>query len=218
MVAKNGFEHKCQSEKIYRNQVEAKTLQEVGFSTEQINLLWDFYVTHTLGGESELARKVTDYGWKATTGKENGYPALLQKLAESANIERFCIIKANKINETLKQMNLSPKGKICVEHPRAVMNQRYGIKLNENELIEFDHKESKVAALFRHIRNAFAHGRIYCFENGNILLEDKNDSTPTAEILIPKHVLLDWIFVVDEEKKYYNYEMIEEKQDGKLDS
>ena len=203
MAVKEGFKHNCQGKKISRNQLEATTLQELGFSKKQINMMWDFYVTHSLGGGSELSRKVTDYGWRATTGKRDGYPALLQNLAESANIEKFCIIKANKINETLRQMNLSPKGTICIEHPRAVMNQNYGIKLNENEIIEFDHKESKVAALFRHIRNAFAHGRIYCLGNENILLEDKNDSTPTAEILIPKYALFNWIFVVDQYKTFY---------------
>ncbi|MEE0434919.1 MAG: hypothetical protein UDB11_05890 [Peptococcaceae bacterium] len=198
--------------------VEAKTLQEIGFSKEQINLIWDFYVIHTLGGGSELSRKVTDYGWKTTTGKKEGYPALLRKLAESANIEKFCIIKVNKTNETLKKMNLSPKGKICIEHPRAVMNQNYGIKLNENEIIEFDHKESKVAALFRHIRNALAHGRIYCFENGNILLEDKDGRTATVEILIQKHALLDWIFVVDKDHKYYSEDILKEENNGTFDS
>lgn len=64
-------------------------------------------------------------------------------------------------------------------------------------------KSGKPEAFFTHIRNSFAHGNTYFFDNGNVLLEDKNRSNITAMILIRQQTLLDWISLIDKDQKYY---------------
>lgn len=59
----------------------------------------------------------------------------------------------------------------------------------------------KIKCLFRHIRNAFAHGNTYFFENENVLLEDKDGKKVTARILIPQQALLEWTGIIDKSRK-----------------
>lgn len=58
-------------------------------------------------------------------------------------------------------------------------------------------------SILTHIRNAFAHGNTYFFENGNTLLEDKNRNIITARILLKLQTLLDWIGLIDKEQRFY---------------
>ena len=57
--------------------------------------------------------------------------------------------------------------------------------------------------MFTHIRNAFAHGNTYFFENGNVLLEDKDGNKITARILIAVQTLVDWIRLIDKDSIIY---------------
>ena len=66
--------------------------------------------------------------------------------------------------------------------------------------------ESRIKALFRHMRNSFAHGNTYFFDNNMVLLEDKDGGKITATILLPVHSLVDWIFIVDKNGNYYSRE------------
>lgn len=54
-----------------------------------------------------------------------------------------------------------------------------------------------------HIRNVFAHGNTYFFDNGNVMLENKNGATIIARMIIKQQTLLDWIFIIDKEQRYY---------------
>ena len=91
-----------------------------------------------------------------------------------------------------------------LEHPRAILLQKYSITVDENEKFKFSGGgENHVNCLFRHIRNSFAHGNTYFFDNGNVLLEDKDNSKITAAILIKQQTLLDWIRVIDKEEQFY---------------
>lgn len=45
--------------------------------------------------------------------------------------------------------------------------------------------------MFAYIRNTFAHGNTYYFDNENVLLEDKDQRKITAWILIPMQALLE---------------------------
>lgn len=86
------------------------------------------------------------------------------------------------------------------------MLQNYHITVDENDIPVFDSNnpaESKLTAFFRHIRNAFAHANTYFFDNGIVLLEDKDKSKLTAAILIKQQTLLDWIKVIDKGENYY---------------
>ena len=198
-----GFVHHCSDAKVSKI-ANKKSLTDSPFSCAQIDMLWDFYVTHAISGGSGLARSVNDYGWKKDDNKKNGYPALEGKLIEKAGFDNnICFIRSATCKDTLSAMDLSGD-RICVKHPRAVLLQNYFISIDENEKMSFARSgENHVNCLFRHIRNAFAHGNTYFFDSGTVLLEDRDNSKMTAEILIGQQTLLDWIKIIDKEEKYY---------------
>lgn len=208
--------------KIDKNQYK-KSIYESGLPAEQINLIWDFYVTHQIIKEKDikdgdLYRSVKDYGWKTTTSTIDGYPALEFNLAHKAEIDEFIIIKADSINKHLAEKDLK-NSYLSIDSPRAVLKQKYSCKPNEDEIVQYESMETRVAAILRHVRNALAHGNTYFFDNGKILLEDKDGATKiSAEILVNRQTLLDWIFVVDKDEKYYSRKMSEEENNGTIDS
>lgn len=203
MAGKIGFEHHCTGEKVSKIE-NKKSLKDSLFSHAQIDMIWDFYVTHAICGGSGLERSVIDYGWTKDDKKSSGYPAIEKALFDIADLSRkICFIRAKTCKDTLTAMDLS-EDLICVNHERAVLLQNYNISIDENDTIQFSGGgENHVNCLFRHIRNALAHGNTYFFDNGMVLLEDKDNSKITASILIKQQSLLDWIRVIDKEEKFY---------------
>lgn len=203
MAGKNGFTHNCAFNKE-RKSVYKNSIINSNYTDIEINIIWDFYVTHSLSNGSSLSRKIIDYGWDATISSTNGYNAIEKLLCLNANISEFCFIKAKTCKDTLNTMDLS-NDFICVFHPRAVMLQDYSVSIDENENLKLESKENHILCLMRHIRNAFAHGNTYFFDNDNMLLEDNDGGRITASILIPKRSLLDWIKIIDKNSKYYTF-------------
>lgn len=190
--------HICTSEK-YDIQNRKMAIKDSGFSADEVNLIWDFYVTKSPAEQSAQSISFTNYGWENTTNKENGYPALEKELAENAGIESFYMIRTKTIKDTLILLGLGNRT-IYIEHPRAVLTQKYSVNVDEKENMQLKSEESRVKCLFRHIRNSFAHGNTYFFENDMMLLEDKDKNTITARILMPRKSLLSWIDIVDKNK------------------
>lgn len=196
-----GFTHKCKSEKCDITRYK-KTINESIFTDVEIKHIWEFYVTKSIAEQSSQSISLENYGWESTTNQETGFPALEALLIEAANISALCCIRAKSIKDTLAAMDLLGD-RICIEHPRAVLKQDFNYDVNENEKFSFEFKESRIKCLFRHIRNAFAHGNTYFFDNGNMLLEDKEgngDRKITAKILIPQSALISWISIVDKDR------------------
>lgn len=205
MAGMDGFVHTCETDRSEKKRYKS-SLFESSFSQEEQAIIWDFYVTRSISGASSQSFSVTDFGWKTTQSKTNGYPAIEEKMATIASFDNgFCMIRSSTIKDTLKAMDLSGEN-ICVEHPRAVLKQNYKISCDENEKMQFDSSatESRFVCLFRHIRNAFAHGNTYFFENGSILLEDyEGKNTITCSMVIKHEVLMEWIYAIDFSEKYY---------------
>lgn len=203
MAGMNGFVHHCSDAKVSKT-ANKKSLTDSPFSYAQIDMLWDFYVTHTISGGSGLVRSVSDYGWKKDDNKKDGYPALEKELIAKAGLSNnICFIRSTTCKDTMSAMNLS-NDEICIEHPRAVLLQKYSTTVDENEKISFSGGgENHVNCLFRHIRNSFAHGNTYFFDNGTILLEDMDKSKITAAILVRQQTLLDWIALIDKGERFY---------------
>lgn len=69
-------------------------------------------------------------------------------------------------------------------------------------------------SVLTHIRNSFAHGNTYFFDNGMFMIEDKDQrGNPTARMILKKQTLLDWIKLVDASQTFYvlhEVEMTEE--------
>ena len=202
MAGMAGFVHSCDDEKIEKAPYHL-ALKESGFTGDQINILWDFYVSRSFAAATGNPISIESCGWHDTQSKTDGFPALESELASAAGISAFCIIRNKTIKDTLSQMDLA-NDRICVSHPRAVLSQNFTYESDENETVKIKSGESRINAIFRHIRNSFAHGNTYFFPNGNCLLIDKDGSKTTAAILIPKQALWDWISIVDRKKAYYD--------------
>lgn len=205
LAGMTGFVHKCSETKVSKS-ANKKSLNDSPFSYAQIDMIWDFYVTHAISGGTGMERTISDYGWEKSDNKKNGFPALEKVLIETAELENnICFIRSKTCKDTLNAMDLG-NDLICVSHPRAVMLRNYTLTVDENEKIQFaggSIAENTTNCLFRHIRNAFAHGNTYFFDNGFLLLEDKDKNIPTASILIKQQTLLDWIKVIDKNEQYY---------------
>lgn len=198
--------HECCEEKIVLNRQDDIALKNILSSPDEINMIWDFYVSHApiLNDQKEKGngfgyRYLGDIGW----GGSVKLSELEKELIKSAGLGHFVMIKADEITETLKSMNLNDK--ICWKHPRAVLKQSYTIKVRENGKIDITNSESRMVCLFRHIRNSLAHNRIYLSQDRTmILLEDAEDGGRlSARILIPVHSLVEWIKIVDRNKNFY---------------
>ena len=120
------------------------------------------------------------------------------RLLRAANLSVFCMIRADRIDQTLEAMDLDKT--ICCTHPRAVLRQLCSVRIQEDGSVNVSQGETRMECLFRHVRNSLAHNHTYMFENGNILLEDCDDSSNiSARILIPRDALLDWMKIIKKE-------------------
>lgn len=200
MAGLRDFSHSCSEDKVMK--IDHKcSLKNFSFSDTECRTIWDFYVSRSFAAETGLSISLSDYGWSSTQSNTDGFPALERRLAETAGIESFCIVRSNTIKDTLQQMGLS-QDRICTAHPRAVLMQNFDIVIDENENTTINSKESRINAIFRHIRNSFAYGNTYLFPNGRCLLEDKEGSKKiTDEILLPCEALLLWIDIIDKERR-----------------
>lgn len=180
-----------------------EAVKQLGIEATIEKVLWDFYVSRSFAAATGNPISLEACGWHDTQSKTDGYPALESALASTAGLSSFCIIRNKTIKDTLRQMDLSNE-RICVSHPRAVLTQNFTFESDENETVKIKSGESRINAIFRHIRNSFAHGNTYFFPTGNCLLIDKDGSKTTAAILVPKQALWDWIAIVDKYKTYYD--------------
>lgn len=125
---------------------------------------------------------------------------------EEANIK---ILLANSMNKTLENMDLiieEGKGSvkrskhIDIDTPRIACLSPFTIADEEAPKAKVGEAES----VLTHIRNAFAHGNTYFFDNKYVLFEDKDQRGGiTARILLLQQSLLDWIRLIDHESRYY---------------
>lgn len=185
-----------------------KSINESVFSANEISMIWDFYVTKSVAASASQKRTASNYGLKQLPFKE---------MVGIANIlnENYHILMADKIPNTLVNSDLricDEKGvpiPIDIDTPRFALIMGYTISDDNAPTPKGDC--SKPECLLTHIRNALAHGNTYFFENGKMLLEDKNNRITTAMILIKQRTLLDWIKLIDREEKYYQIDDVKTK-------
>lgn len=142
-------------------------------------------------------------------------------MLESAEIkeENIKVLLANSINKTLITYDLEiVEGKgnekknkaIEIGVPKIVCLMPYSIADEEKPKARVGEAES----VLTHIRNSFAHGNTYFFDNGMFMIEDKDQrGNPTARMILKKQTLLDWIKLVDASQTFYvlhEVEMTEE--------
>lgn len=189
-----------------------KSINESGFTDEQVAMIWDFYVTKAIADSAAQRRRASDYGLKEIPWKE----MLSVAGVIDSNIK---VLPANSINKTLLQFDLEiVEGKgnekhnkaIDISIPKIVCLTPYSIADEEKPKPRVGDAES----VLTHIRNSFAHGNTYFFDNEMLMLEDKDQrGTPTARILLKKQTLLDWIGIVDATQKFYVLHSVSKQED-----
>ncbi|MGI6670075.1 MAG: hypothetical protein ACOX58_00575 [Christensenellales bacterium] len=193
----SGFTHSCDTERLQiTNSI--RSINDYFDDRKILADIWEFYVTKTPSMLSSQSIEFEYFGWRNTVSKTDGYGALEKLLYSYISADfKLLYVRAKSISDSLKEVGLS--GNIlCVDHPRGVLMQNFSYSHKENETVKVESSESKVNCLFRHIRNSLAHGNTYLFDNGNILLEDKDKSKITARIIIPIVALHKWMIVVKE--------------------
>ena len=175
-----------------------KSINESNFTSDQVAIIWDFYVTKSMSSSASQKRKVSDYGYSKVP-----FDDMMQLASISDNNVKGMM--ADKIPETLVNLDLQISGEkgVAVEIDIDICRTAFIIPYQITDDNKPQAKSSKPEAFFSHIRNAFAHGNTYFFDNGSVLLEDKNGSITTAMILIKQQTLLDWISLIDKEQRFY---------------
>lgn len=179
-----------------------KSINQTLFTPEQVAVIWDFYVTKSIAESASQKRKITDYGYKQFPWKE-----MLDKAGISS--DNVKILLANSINKTLELYDLNiTEGKGNGKHNRAIeIDTPKIVCLTPYTIADGESPKGRVGeaeSVLTHIRNSFAHGNTYFFENGNVLFEDKDmKGIITARIILKQQTLLDWISLIDKEQKFY---------------
>lgn len=187
-----------------------KSINESGFTVAQISMIWDFYVTKSIAASASQKRTASDYGLKQIP---------FVKMLEVAGIKenQYKILLSDRMPATLDALNLKTTGEKGIEIPIEVDIPRFalimGYSISDEEEPKPKDNCSKAECLLTHIRNAFAHGNTYFFNNENLLLEDKNKSNTTAMIIIKQKTLLDWIKLIDHEERFYRIVNNEEESE-----
>lgn len=181
-----------------------KSIKDSGFSENEINIIWDFYVTKSVAASASQKRTPSDYGSRSLPWSE---------MKTAAGFTSIKILAANSINKTLADLDLDidergqknkvlgPK-EIDIDYSRLACVTPYTIADEEEPKAKIGEAES----VLTHIRNAFAHGNTYFFDNGFMLLEDKSNGVITARIMMKRSTLIEWIHIVDKEGRYYPVE------------
>ena len=179
-----------------------KSINESAFSSEQIAMIWDFYVTKSIAASASQKRTASDYGRKNLPWKEMCKIANLS----AGNVK---ILFANSINKTLEALDLNittGSGNNKTEVPIEINVPRI-VCLTPYTIADEDAPKAKVGeaeSVLTHIRNAFAHGNTYYFDNQFVLFEDKDQKgTITARIVLAQQTLIDWITLIDSEQRFY---------------
>lgn len=184
-----------------------KSINSAGFSETEVNLIWEFYVTKAITKTCAQKRAVRDYGIRQLPWTD---------MKKSAGLvdDKVKILPANSINQTLENLGLETKRKekdengksktadteIEIDTPRIACLTPFSVSDDNPPKANIGDAES----VLTHIRNSFAHGLTYFFDNGNALLEDRDQRGGiTARFILHKQTLLDWIYLVDKNEKFY---------------
>lgn len=189
-----------------------KSMSEAGiWSSNEIETIWDFYVTKSVASSACQKRTAGDYGLK-----ELPFDGLLDQAKVPSDKREM--LMADTMNKTLKEYDFVYSGKIRehkdddaryidvpieIDMPRILCLQPYSISDRGNPTAKGG---GKAVTLLTHIRNSFAHGNTYFFDNKMALFEDRSAGAAgktTAMILIPQTSVIDWIKMVDIDGRFY---------------
>ena len=145
------------------------------------------------GGPSAMGKPITKYGWSEKWGNYRTQGTLNNILRNACSNFSF-LYSATGNNDMLQACQ---KANLCDEFPQSIDIERAAISISD---------KNQFLSLFRHIRNAFSHGRINMHEttDGDLMFifEDvgrkKSEGVPiSARMMLRKSTLLRWIEIIE---------------------
>ena len=202
MACNQNYAHLCDESLITIPDPDMSFLLADTYSVEEFSRILDFYLVHTPikrdQNQKTKTRSLSDYGWKGSAALNK----LESKILKAADVRNIIVLKSSTIAETAKAMKLFDR--ICPIHPQVLLKTESKMKMDECGKISITTAETRLACLFRHTRNALAHGEVYNLGNENMLLRDTDDQgSLAAAMCIPKRALIEWIYSVDIDGRYY---------------
>lgn len=176
-----------------------KSINSTKFTALQIATIWEFYVTKSIANSASQKRTLADYHIKSLPIND------MKRIAGIAD-NNYRVLLANSINKTLQKHGLIGENNqlIEIDTPKIVCSTPFTIADNNPPKARYGEAES----ILTHLRNAFAHGLTFFFDNGNVLFEDKdNRGMITARIILQQKTLLDWIYIIDINGIFYKKDM-----------
>lgn len=194
-----------------------KSIYEIGLSKEEEAIIWDFYVTRSFAASASQKRTIKEFGYSQIP---------LKQMLELAGVtDDTCkILPCTTMPNTIKSLGLETSAKdkdgktvevgIDIDNPRLCCIQKFKVADEQG----ISPTVSAAECLLSHIRNSLAHGNTYFFDNGNVLLEDKDGNKITARILIPVQVLLEWVMLIDKSGVVYPNLRLSRNKDSDLEN
>lgn len=156
-----------------------------------------FYVFHSpVSGVSARGKLLSDFQWGAKNRLSTDSRTLGLRLMKYAGMDekKFQCVENNwKLRQSLSENGL-------IDFPKDWSDVRLTYYCPKKEDEKY---ERKYENLFRHIRNAFAHGRVALHDSDTetyIALEDvnytNNEYRVTARMILSKSILLRWMRVI----------------------
>ena len=158
----------------------------------------------TSGCPSAMGKPITEYGWSEKWGNYRTKGTLNNTLRNACSNFAF-LFSATGNNDMLQACQ---KADLCIGFPHALDIERVAISISD---------KNQFLSLFRHIRNAFSHGRINMHEmaDGDLMFifEDIGRKKPegipvSARMLLRKSTLLKWIDIIEAGPQASNEEVI----------
>ena len=153
---------------------------------EDMKIIIIFFVFHIpVEGVSARGKSLKEYGW-GKKRKANDFKELKRRLIEFGEMktENFvCVNNFENIKRALEENEL-------IDFPGNIEKQKIVFTKNKNGINE---------SLISHIRNAFAHGRVAFYKNGQyIVMEDINpkNKVVSARMILKKETLMNWIYII----------------------
>ena len=153
---------------------------------EDMKIIIIFFVFHIpVEGVSARGKSLKEYGW-GKKSKTNDFKELKRRLIEFGEMnEKYFVCEDNfeKLKSALTKNQL-------IDFPKDIENQKVVFKKDKSSMID---------SLIFHIRNAFAHGRVALYKNGQyIVMEDINPKSKviSARMILKKETLMKWIYII----------------------
>lgn len=153
-----------------------------------------FYVFHSpCKNTSAIGKTLQEYGWSDPWKK----PYCLNEQLKQASTNCKLIFSANKLDQMDEKLK------------EASLYDDFPSDLSTERICVHDCKKNQIMSMFRHIRNAFAHGRLNMREvNGECVfvmedLGDRKKDKVSARMILRKSTLLKWIDIIESGEREY---------------